>query len=200
MLMSADFPVVIVGIGPVGDRLMRELVRCAPQIPILTYDYEPWNPYDRTNLVAVLTGELSWADLENLVPIPEDSDVTLRRTMIVAIDRAKRTVTDLYGRQQPYSTLVLATGSEVHVPDIPGTHLAGVSVFRHKCDVAELLTKQGEDRRIAVLGGGILGVELACGLRSKGAEVCVVQPERLMSRQLDDKASAMVLEGLRARD
>lgn len=198
MLISPDAPIVIVGSGPVGDRLLRELIRRAPDVPLVVYDYEPWDPYDRTNLVGVLTGELAWARLDNLPPIPKESRIIRHRTLVVAIDPGKRIVTDLHGHQQRYCTLVLATGSEVHIPEIPGTHLRGISVFRHKSDVTELLQRCDDHHRIAVLGGGILGLELAGALRGAGAWVCVVQSERLMARQLDAKASSMVLEYVRA--
>jgi NAD(P)H-nitrite reductase large subunit len=118
---------------------MRELILRAFNVPLVVYDYEPWDPYDRTNLVGVLTGELNWADLENISPIPAGSELTRHRAMIIAIDRANCTVTDLHGRAPPYSTLVLATGSEAYVPVIPGTHLKGIYVFRHKSDVGDCL-------------------------------------------------------------
>ncbi|HXW69873.1 MAG TPA: FAD-dependent oxidoreductase [Methylocella sp.] len=196
--VNHELPIVIIGSGPVGDRLARELLRRAPKIPIVVFEGEQSTPYDRINLVKVLTGELDWVDIENAVPGRTGSEYIRHHSAISAIDRAERTVTDLGGRQQPYSFLTIATGARAFLPDIPGINLKNVLTFRHKADVEALTIRRQESHRIAVMGGGVLGVEVACGLRKMGAEVCIVQTQRLLARQMDAKGSVMVLAHMRA--
>jgi nitrite reductase (NADH) large subunit len=89
-------------------------------------------------------------------------------------------------------------GSQVCRLNLPGTHLKGIYTFHQRSDVEQLLNRRKDSHRIAVLGGGVLGLEIACALHRDGTEVCIVQPERLMVRQLDARASSMVLEQMHA--
>lgn len=192
---------VIVGSGPIGIRVLRELLRLAPATPIAIYGDEPWEPYNRVDLVGMLTGELNWADLGNLPPLPEHHRVVRHHNNRVReIDRQGRSVVDSFGRRQPYSSLVLATGSHTCIPDIPGVRLPGVYTFRNMSDVYGLLNQPAVGHRVVVLGGGVQGLEVAAGLKKKGSAVWIVQYRRLMDRQLDDRASAMVLNHLCAMD
>jgi nitrite reductase (NADH) large subunit len=80
---------------------------------------------------------------------------------------------------------------------IPGMELAGVRTFRDLRDVEALRTGAGAGTRCVVIGGGLLGLEAAYGLRRSGAEVAVVHlMDRLMERQLDAEAAAMLARDL----
>jgi NAD(P)H-nitrite reductase large subunit len=148
---------VIVGGGPVSSRLLRELLQRAPALPVITYDCEPWDPYDRVQLGSVLTGELGWADLENTFLLPEERQVIRRHALITAIDRENRTVTDLHRQQQAYCILVLVTGAYTNVPSFPGTHLKGIHTLHDKSDLKRLLNRRKDSRRIVVMGGRGIG-------------------------------------------
>lgn len=197
--MHGEFPIVIVGSGPVGTRVLRDLLRLKPQASVVVYGDEPWEPYDRIKLVSLLSGELAWADLPNLPPFPENHHVVLNYgNRVVAVDRERREVVDSQGNRQPYSKLVLATGSHAWIPDIPGIGLSGIHAFRNVGDVRGLLDKGYAGRRVVVLGGGLLGVELACGLQKKGEQVRIVESGRLLGRQLDDRASELLLKHVKS--
>jgi NAD(P)H-nitrite reductase large subunit len=117
-----------------------------------------------------------------------------------SVDTAARIVHDVAGGAHRYDALVLATGSRAFVPPIPGRELPHVGVFRTWADVATLAGTPVGGRRAVVLGGGLLGLEAAAGLRSRGARVTVVEPApRLMGRQLDDASAAMLEVALRDR-
>ena len=92
-----------------------------------------------------------------------------------------------------FSKLVFATGSVPLQPDIPGMDLPGVFTFRDANDVATISGRGGRGRRAVVIGGGLLGLEAAYGLARGGADVTVVHlMDRLMERQLDAEAAAML--------
>ena len=184
-------PVVIVGAGPVGIRVTQELHRRRPSHPIVIYGAEPWEPYNRVRLSAFLIGELNWQGLTRDLALPRHVNIETRYGCAVTeIDRRHRYVRDASGYWQPYSKLVLATGSSPYVPEITGIRLPGVYTFRDIGDAHKLLARRVRSRRTVVLGGGLLGLEAARAMQRFHTEVCVVEHySRLMMRQLDEGAA-----------
>ncbi|MEW6133102.1 MAG: FAD-dependent oxidoreductase [Pseudomonadota bacterium] len=192
---ASHLPLVIVGAGPVGVRMAVELRRMLPAVPVVIYGDEPWQPYNRVRLSSLLAGDASWSDFTEGLSLPEDV-VTRFGCRVKTIDADAHCITDETGAVQPYRALVLATGSRAHVPEIPGVELAGVYTFRDMGDAEALQARLARSRRVAVIGGGLLGLETARALRRYRTEVCVIeQSPRLMPNQLDDAAAAQ----LRAR-
>ncbi|BAU49457.1 nitrite reductase [Sulfurifustis variabilis] len=197
-------PIVIVGTGPVGMRVAAELLRRDPYCPIVLYGDEPWEPYQRVRLSALLMGEIGWSGVANPLALPGDHRVVQRHHCpVLAIDRERRRVRDAAGREQAYRALVLATGSRPHVPRIAGIERAGVYTFRDMSDVQRLMARSVRTRTTVVLGGGLLGIEAARALRRRRTDVVVVQHAgRLMNRHLDPPAAALLkrhVEGLGIR-
>ncbi len=101
-------------------------------------------------------------------------------------------------RSFPYDALVLATGSQPLLPPIEGLDKEGVFPFRTRQDARAILAAGRSVRRVAVIGGGLLGLEAARALAARGLEVTVVHlVDRLMERQLDARASQLVERALR---
>ena len=96
--------------------------------------------------------------------------ITLHRgTAAVAIDREQKTVTTATGERVPYDALVIATGSRAMVPPIPGLDAPHVFVMRTIDDCAKIQAAIAPGMPVVVLGGGLLGLEAASGLRALGA-------------------------------
>jgi NAD(P)H-nitrite reductase large subunit len=109
-------------------------------------------------------------------------------------------VSDGRGAEHRYDALVIATGSRPFVPPIAGAELPHVHAFRTREDAAALRRGAASARRAVVLGGGLLGLEAAAGLRARGQQVAVVEAApRLMARQLDDGAATMLATELARR-
>lgn len=191
---------VVVGAGPAGIRAVDELLRHDPLHPVVLYGDEPWEPYQRVQLTALMLGEVGLQAIHNKPNLPQGHRVVQRHhCRVLAIDRARRRVRDAADRWQPYSRLILATGSRPHVPSIPGIDRAGVYTFRNLDDVQRLLARRARSRRLVVLGGGLLGLEAARALRRAHTEVWLVHhSSRLMNRQLDDEAAAQLATHVRA--
>jgi len=198
--VPATAPVVVVGAGPAGVRAVDELLRRDPACPVVLYGDEPWEPYQRVQLTALLLGEVGLHAIGNPPALPAGHRVVQRHhCRVLAVDRDGRRVRDAAGRWQPYARLILATGSRPHVPSIPGIDRAGVYTFRNLDDVQRLLARRARSRRLAVLGGGLLGLEAARALRRAHTEVWLVHHSaRLMNRQLDAEASARLATHVRA--
>ena len=77
-------------------------------------------------------------------------------------------------------------------PAVKGSDLPGVTVFRTLSDTRELVSLAERGAKVAVVGGGLLGIEAAYGLSKRGARVTLVHlKDRLMDRQLDTGAAGM---------
>ena len=188
----------IVGTGPVGIQVAKELLKRHPDQSIVIYGNEPWTPYNRVKLSALLAGEIGSPEIDNSITLlNNDRIVQHHNCAIVAIDREKKLVTDCTGREQHYVKLILATGSSPHIPNISGIKLPGVFTFRNMDDAQRLFTRRLRSRRTIVLGGGMLGLEVAKAMLRNNTEVFVVEhSNRLMHRQLDQEAAERLREYL----
>lgn len=197
-LEDGSAPLVIVGMGPVGLRLAQEVLDRGYQRPLVLYGAEPWAPYDRVRLSAVLAGAVRQEALLTPLRLPRSQQVLEHTNCpVVALDPRTRTLLDAQGRTQAYAELVLAVGSHPHVPHVPGIFLPGVFTLRGLSDVERLLARSTRSRRTVVLGGGLLGLEAARALQRGATEVVVVEhTPRLMSGQLDDQAAELLREYL----
>jgi NAD(P)H-dependent nitrite reductase small subunit len=194
---------VVIGNGMAGMRVVEELLDRAPgRYDITVFGAEPRGNYNRILLSPVLAGEKRSEDI--MLHPPQwyaDNGITLHMgDEVVSIDRGRRRVRSAAGIEVRYDRLLLATGSEPFVPPVPGVALEGVTTFRDLDDVARMSAAVGVHRRAVVIGGGLLGLEAATGLRARGMEVTVVHlMDRLMERQLDARAAAMLQATLAAR-
>src|SRR5690606_14574728 len=99
---------------------------------------------------------------------------------------------DSKGEVHYYDKLILATGSRPNLPkDLPA--IEGIFTMRYRSDADKLKAYAGEGGKAIIVGGGLLGLELADSLLHLGLKVSVVQrASRLMDRQLDIPGSDML--------
>ncbi len=189
---GAAAPVVIIGGGPSGIRVAQELARSG--CDAILFNAERWKPYNRVKLTPLLSGDVQLGQVTQPLDFPGPGKVTLYSdNSIVDIDRAAKTVTTRLGRTWPYSKLVIAMGSRAHIPPIPGGDLPGVYTFRNFDDVEKLVARSFSSRRCVVIGGGLLGLEAARGMKDRGVDTWVVEHEaHLMSRQLDARGGELL--------
>lgn len=194
---------VIVGNGMAPGRMLEHLFEAAPgRYEVTIFNAEPRVNYDRIMLSPVLSGEKTFEE----IVIHGDgwyiaNGVTLYKGhKIVAIDRTAKTVTSDKGVTKSYDKLVVATGSVPFIIPVPGSDLPGVITYRDLDDVnAMLLAAQSRDKAV-VIGGGLLGLEAAAGLKERDMDVTVlhVMPT-LMERQLDPAAGYLLQKAVEAR-
>jgi len=147
---------------------------------------EPYLPYQRPPLSKdFLSGKSPY---EKLMLRPEAfwRDQKIEFVLGAAatmIDRAARTVSLAGGKDLEYGTLVLATGTRARVPPITGIDLEGVFALRCIDDVKKLRPALSVAKRIAIVGGGYIGLEVAAVARAEGRDVVVLEAEeRVMKR------------------
>jgi nitrite reductase (NADH) large subunit len=189
-------PLVIVGNGMAAARLVDELAKKAlGRYAIAVIGEEPRLAYNRVLLSSVLAGETASHDIE-LRPASwwRDRGVTLKYGCVATeIDVGRRELKIAGEQSVAFSKLVLATGSAPLRLNVPGAGLAGVHTFRDSRDVDLLLTLAAQNKRVVVVGGGLLGLEAAYGLAKAGVPVTLIHlMDRLMERQLDAPAAELL--------
>ncbi|MBU1305142.1 MAG: FAD-dependent oxidoreductase, partial [Alphaproteobacteria bacterium] len=168
---------VIIGNGMAPGRMLEHLFDCAPgRFDVTIFNAESRVNYNRLMLSPVLSGEKTY---EEIITHGDewyaDNNVTLHKSApVTLIDREAKTVLSTTGIVAPYDRLVIATGSSPFVPPIPGHQLEGVITYRDLDDVDRMIAACGRGARAVVLGGGLLGLEAAAGLRMRGIEVTVL--------------------------
>lgn len=191
---------VIVGNGMAAARLVDELTKRAPgQYAIAVIGEEPALAYNRVLLSSLLAGEVAERDIElKSRSWWEAKGVTLAYGhRATEIDVGARQLRLKGGATLGFSKLVLATGSEAIRLPLAGAELPGVLTFRDVNDVGAITARAGPGRRAVVIGGGLLGLEAAYGLRKAGAQVTVVHlMDRLMERQIDARAAGLLKTAL----
>ena len=119
---------------------------------------------------------------------------------VVEVDRVRRLVRAEDGTQEAYDRLLLATGSNPFILPVPGKDLEGVIAYRDIADTNAMIEAARHYRKAVVIGGGLLGLEAANGLKIRGMDVTVVHVMPwLMERQLDDVAGRMLQKSLEDR-
>ena len=152
-------------------RMLEHLFDKAPDAYDVTiFNAEPRVNYNRLMLSPVLSGEKTYEDIITHDDTWYDAnEVTLYKgAKISKIDRTAKTVTSENGVTASYDQLVIATGSSPFIIPLPGADLDGVLTYRDLDDVERMLDVAKEGGRAVVIGGGLLGLEAAAGLKSRG--------------------------------
>jgi nitrite reductase (NADH) large subunit len=195
---------VVIGNGMAGMRTVEELLKhpSGRRYRITVFGAEPHVNYNRILLSSVLAGDKRFDEI--VINSREWYDKNGIRLFtgdpITAIDREAKIVTSASGFIFPYDRLLIATGSLPLEPPIPGLGLAGVCAFHDIADVDKMLAAARTHKRAVVIGGGLLGLEAAWGLKQRGMSVALVHlMPTLMERQLDTPAGQLLLRDLDRR-
>lgn len=188
--------VLIIGNGVAGTMAAKTLRELDSQVAIDILSEEKYHYYPRPNLVEFLAGQ---RPLEKIFAFPEEWSERQRIGISLAtparqLDPEKKVVELANGRKEKYDSLLLCPGASASLPPIKGANLKGVFTLRTIDDALQILERLRTHDKVVVIGGGLLGLETARGLKQRGAEVTVVEFfDRLLPRQLD-AAGASLLE------
>ncbi len=199
----ARLKLAVIGNGMAGVRAVEDILeRARGMFDITVIGGEPHVNYNRILLSSVLAGEKDFGDIvthprawyeENGIELIVDDPATV-------LDAAGHVVATRSGRKVAYDKLLLATGSKPIAPPIPGLDLPSVCTFRSIQDVETMVEASTRQRRAVVIGGGLLGLEAAWGLKRRGMSVALVHlMPTLMERQLDETAGELLRRDLDQR-
>ena len=200
--------IVVIGSGAAAFRFIQNYRERNTQDIICVFSKEAHPFYNRVLLPEYITEELSW---EQLLKIKEQHLSTLdirlfKNNSIVDIDKKSRTLKDSQGIYHAYDKLIVATGSRAFVPTDVRLDLPGRFTMRDKLDAdrfKKYLMQSGipnDQQHVVIVGGGLLGLELAAALRHKSVKITIIQRSSyLMERQLDSIASNMLANNVQQR-
>jgi nitrite reductase (NADH) large subunit len=183
----------------VGHRFCEELIErdLVKNNRVIVFGGEPRPAYDRVQLSTWFAEESVDLTLQDEAWYKDNGIELSLGDPVIAIDREARTIHTAAGRNQAYDRLVLATGSSAFMPPMPGMDQTGVFAYRTIDDLEAIAAYSRKVSSVAVIGGGLLGLEAAKACLDLNLTTSVIEmAPRLMPRQLDDKGATVLTEAI----
>jgi 3-phenylpropionate/trans-cinnamate dioxygenase ferredoxin reductase component len=201
--MSATRRIVVVGGGPAGVAAALAARQQDAAAEVVLINDEHHEPYEKPPLSkAVLTGKAMAHDAPIAGPkgIAGSGVVLKGGARVTAIDRGARAVVTDAGERIGYDALVLATGSRNReLPMFPARQ-PGIYYLRTEAEARALKAHLDRSKSLMVIGGGLIGLEVAASAAEVGMSVTVIEiAPRILARVSDQETSALIHERHRAR-
>ncbi|TXF90889.1 molybdopterin-dependent oxidoreductase [Neolewinella aurantiaca] len=203
--------IAVIGAGAAAYRFVASYRKLNPYDYITVYSKEANAFYNRVLLPEYVSDHLEWGNLEKMTDSKRQSlNIELKTNCpIEHIDRKEKRIVGTNGETYSYDRLIIATGSRPFIPREVPKDIPGVFKMRRREDADALKTHLGlgqsqpaASRRphVLIVGGGLLGLELAAALKMAQARITIVQrSNRLMERQLDATSSHLLAQEVNAR-
>jgi nitrite reductase (NADH) large subunit len=186
---------IVIGNGLAGTMAAKTLRELDAGVEVVVFAEEKYPYYPRPNLIEYVAGKLPY---ERLFAFPAEWHVRQKLdirlgTPVRKVHPASREVELDGGKREACDVLLVANGASSFFPPIKGLDKKGVFALRTLDDAQAIIDHVRAHPRAAVIGGGLLGLEIARAIRSRGAEVEVVEFfDRLLPRQLDAEGAAVL--------
>ena len=195
--------VVIIGNGISGIIFSKTLRELNKNVEIDVFTKEKYHYYPRPNLIEFLAGRIPY---ERIFAFSEDwykrqnINIHLNKPVKKILPDSKEI--ELHnGEREKYDKLLFASGSHSFIPPFKGADKRGIFTLRTIDDAFKILKYLESHRKAVIIGGGVLGLEIARALKSKGAEVEVVEFfDYLLGRQLDFQGSSILKDQIENMD
>ncbi|MDH4270698.1 MAG: FAD-dependent oxidoreductase [Candidatus Aminicenantes bacterium] len=187
--------VVIIGNGLAGTMAAKTIRELNSEAEILVFAEEKYHYYPRPNLIEFIAGKLPF---ERVFAFSEGwhtrQNIEIRfKSPVHKIHPRSQEVELGEDRRESYDRLLIANGASSFIPPVKGAEKQGVFSLRTMDDAQAILDYLENHRQVVVIGGGLLGLEIARAIRSRGAEVEVVEFfDRLLPRQLDAQGASLL--------
>jgi len=191
--------IIVIGAGAGAFGFIKSYRSLNIEDEIVVFSKENFPFYNRVLLPDYISGAQKW---EHLVKMKTEEETNFnlrlhRGVSVEKIDRKKKTVTDSEGKTHTYDVMIMATGSRAAMlKDIPS--LKGIFTMRSRLDADNFKNHIDPAKgKVVIVGGGLLGIELAASLHEARVDVVIIQrTSRLMDRQLDQLGSQLLHEVL----
>jgi nitrite reductase (NADH) large subunit len=187
--------IIIVGNGLAGIISAKTLRELDKKVEIDIFADEKYHYYPRPNLIEFLAGNIPF---ERMFAFSEEwygeqnINIHLEKPVSRILPDSQEIEVE-GGKREKYESLLLANGSCSFIPPFKGADKTGVFALRTLDDAFELLEYLKSHQRVVVIGGGLLGLETARAMKSRGALVEVVEFfDRLLPRQLDTQGASLL--------
>ena len=201
--MSGARKIIIVGGGPAGVAAAMAAKQQDAAAEVVLLNDEHHEPYEKPPLSkAVLTGKLAPHDTPIAGPkgIAATGVALKGGTRVAAIDRVARMIVTDAGERVGYDALVLATGSINRVLPMFPAGRAGIYYLRTEAEARALKDHLHRSQSLVVIGGGLIGLEVAASAAELGVKTTVVEvAPRILARVCDEETSAIIAQAHHAR-
>lgn len=187
--------VIVVGNGLAGTIFAKSLRELNPDVKIDIFGEEGYLYYPRPNLIEFLAGNIEYGQL---FAYPEDwyQERHLEIHLGKRVDKVIPGSLEVElqdGRREKFDKLILTDGARASVPPIKGSDKKGVFTLRTLDNALDILDHLEKLQKLAVIGGGLLGLEIARAMISKGVDVDIVEFfPYLLGRQLDPQGASIL--------
>jgi ferredoxin-nitrate reductase len=193
--------IIVIGAGSASLGFISAYRKLNQTDEIEVFSKEIYPFYNRVMLPDYVSGTQTWNQLVKLREDQfEEQNITVNKGIeIVHIDKKNKILTDSLGKEHSYDKLFLGMGSRAFMPkNFP--QIPGIFNMRSRIDADSLAPFIEQGGHAVVVGGGLLGLEMAASLREINLQVTIVQRiSRLMDRQLDLLGSAILHEEIIAK-
>ena len=188
--------IVIVGAGAGAYGFVKSYRELNQEDDITIFSKEDFPFYNRVMLPDYISGHQQWEQLVKMQDAEEPAYNIhlLRGVSVEEVNRAEKYVVDSRGQRTEYDVLIMATGSRAAVPRQVPT-LPGIFTMRSRTDADNFKNHLPAQAHVVIVGGGLLGLEMAASLREVGTKVSIIQRiSRFLDRQLDALGSQLLQE------
>lgn len=193
--MTEQAPIVVIGSGMAGYSLVRELRKLDADVPVVMVTADDGASYSKPMLSTALTKGTDADGLVQASAMAEQLGVEIRTgTRVSGIDVAAHQLW-LGDERLNYSRLVLALGAEAVRPPLQGDGLDRVFSVNDLNDYRRFRRALQGQRRVAIIGAGLIGCEFANDLRNGGFDVEVITPSDTVMPGLLPEAAGQAVAG-----
>jgi len=182
-------PIIIIGSGFAAYQLIKTIRRTDKEIKISVFTSDDGHDYNKPDLSHVFSKQQQASELVTIAAnkFADDFQVDLHSNVYVqAIDISKQQIS-VAGVNYFYSKLVIATGAKAFVPAIEGDATKELFTLNSLKEFASCQKMLTNAKRVLVIGGGLIGTEVAMDLNRSGKQVTVVDPnQQVMANMLPD--------------
>lgn len=186
--------VVIVGAGHGGAQAAIALRQNGYAGPVKLVGREPEIPYERPPLSKDYLAQEKTIERIQIRPLSFWADKSVDLILgeeVMAVDAAAHVVSLASGKTLSYDHLIWAAGGDPRRLTCPGAELAGIHVVRTRADVDAMMAELGSTTKVAVIGGGYIGLEAAAVLRKLGKDVVLLEAlPRVLARVAGEQLSS----------
>ncbi|TXK48727.1 molybdopterin-dependent oxidoreductase [Pontibacter qinzhouensis] len=188
--------IVVVGAGAGAFGFVKSYREINPDDEITIFSKEDFPFYNRVMLPDYISGQQQWEQLVKMKDAEEPAYniKLLRGVSVEKVNREEKYVIDSRGNRKDYDVLLMATGSRAAVPKQVPT-LPGIFTMRSRTDADNFKNHVPKDGHVVIVGGGLLGLEMAASMREIGVKITIIQRvSRFLDRQLDPLGSQLLHE------
>jgi ferredoxin-nitrate reductase len=189
--------IIVVGAGAGSYRFINtyRAMNFTDEIHVFSKEKDAF--YNRVLLPEYVNETLSWERLQKFKG-QELDELNVKLSLdneIASVNRQQKYVVDKHGKKYSYDKLIIATGSRANIPKDAPIQLPGVFTMRTRHDADALKKFLKPDGSVLIIGGGLLGLELAASLAEIDISVSILQlGSRLMERQIDNLSGQLLLD------